>query len=170
VEQARVWTGEALEATAGQTILEALFGPLEGGVQFHGINMFRTACAQVHGRDPGSATIVLECPASDDVQRAFWLWFAHELLGWQQAPPCLFWTDVDSPDSRLLIALGSPGVPGILHFLADPTVEAQRLWPMRTERAQSIEAGRRALGPEQLHVLEPPAATAAALLRGLIAG
>jgi hypothetical protein len=41
---------------------------------------------------------------------------------------------------------------------------------MRTERAQSIEAGRRALGPEQLHVLEPPAATAAALLRGLIAG
>ena len=168
LEEARVWTGQALEATAGQTILEALFGPLPGGVQFHGINMFRTACAQVRGNDPGKAGIILECPASDDVQLGFWLSFAHELLAWPNAPPCLFWTDVHSPDSRLLVALGAPASPGVLHFLADPAVQAERLWPMRTQNEHSIAAGRRALGPAVLQALEPPAPTAAALLRALV--
>ncbi|MBL4689452.1 MAG: hypothetical protein JKY37_32985 [Nannocystaceae bacterium] len=69
--QARTCAGhrhrEALEATPAAVILEALFGPAANGVQFHGVNMFRTGCAQVLGQDPGKAAIILECPARDDV-------------------------------------------------------------------------------------------------------
>jgi type VI secretion system protein ImpM len=167
IDEAEQWSRQALEATPGLVILEALFGPLGGGVQYHGIHMFRTGCAQVTGRDPGTATIILECPASDDVQVDFWLSLAQGLLRWTAVPPSLLWTDTASPDSRLLVALGSPP-PGVLHYLADPAVVADRLWPMRTASAASIEAGRGALTYAQRSVLEPPAPTAAAILEGLL--
>jgi type VI secretion system protein ImpM len=166
VEEARTWSRQALEATPGGTILQALFGPLEHGVHFHGINMFRTACARVGGQDPGAASTILECPAVDDVQLDFWLTFAFAVLRWTAAPPSFAWTDIGSPDHRLLISLGAPAG-GVLSFLADPNATADRLWPMRTQSATSIEAGRRALSPVQLQALEPPAPTAAALLAAL---
>jgi type VI secretion system protein ImpM len=167
VEEARVWTQQALEATSGATILERLFGPVENGVHYHGFNMFLTACGRVRGLHPGTASIVLECPAVDDVQLGFWLTFAHSVLGWSTGPPSFHWTDVRSADHRLLISLGAPPA-GILQFLADPTAAADRLWPMRTQSKASIDAGRRALQPHHLRVLDPPAPTAAALLSALI--
>ncbi len=167
IRDAQLWTHEALDATPGQVMLERLFGPLTEGVHYHGINMFRTACQQVHGRDPGLATIILECHAVDDVQLAFWLSMAEGLLGWTQAPPSFFWTDVSSEDSRLLIVLGTPPM-GVLHYLADPTVAADRLWPTRTTSAAAIEAGRNALGSAQRQALEPPAPTAGSLLAALL--
>ena len=167
IDDAEQWSRQALEATPGQVILEALFGPLQSGVHYHGIHMFRTGCAHVGPRDPGTATIILECPARDDVQVDFWLSLAQRLLQWTDAPPSLLWTDTASPDSRLLIALGSPP-PGVIHYLADPTVVADRLWPMRRSSAASIDAGRRALTPAQRLVLEPPAPTAAALVDALV--
>lgn len=166
VDAARVWTHQALEATSGSTILEAVFGPLAGGVHYHGVHMFKTACARVRGRDPGQGKVVLECPAVDDVQLAFWLMLTHMALGWTAAPPSLFWTDVSSSDHRLLVCLGSP-VPGVLHFLADPSATAERLWPMRTDNPAAIATARGALPPPVLAALEPPAPTAAALLAGL---
>lgn len=166
-EEAHVWTHQALEHTGGQTLLEALFGPLEQGVRFHGFNMFLTACRQVQGSDPGSASIILECPASDDVQLAFWLRLCRDRLKWQHAPPALFWCGSDSADSRLLITLGAP-TSGILGFMAEPDAVAERLWPMRTTNARSIAAGRQALSPAQLGVLDPPAPTAAAVLSALL--
>lgn len=167
IEEARVWTHQALEATTGATILERLFGPLEHGVHYHGLNMFLTACGRVRGLHPGTASIVLECPAVDDVQLAFWLTFAHQALGWSTGPPSFYWTDVRSQDHRLLISLGAPP-PGILQYLSDPTAAADRLWPMRTQSPASIDAGRRSLQPHHLRALEPPAPTAAALLSALI--
>jgi type VI secretion system protein ImpM len=167
IDEAAQWARQALEATPGGVILEALFGPLEGGVHYHGLHMFRTGCAQVTGRNPGSAAIILECPARDDVQVDFWLSLAHGLLRWTDAPPSLLWTDTASPDSRLLIALGSPPA-GVIHYLADPAVIADRLWPMRTTSAASIEGGRTALTAAHRRVLEPPAPTAAAVLDGLV--
>jgi type VI secretion system protein ImpM len=167
IDDAAQWARQALEATPGRVILEALFGPLEGGVHYHGIHMFRTGCAHVTGHDPGSAGIILECPARDDVQVDFWLSLAHGLLRWTTAPPSLLWTDTASPDSRLLIALGSPPA-GVIHYLADPAVHADRLWPMRTTSSASIEAGRAALTAACRRVLEPPAPTAAAVLDGLV--
>lgn len=166
LEDARVWTHQALEHTRGQTLLEALFGPLSDGVRFHGFNMFLTACRQVRGSDPGDASIILECPASDDVQVTFWLRLCQQLLGWRETPPAYFWSGVDSKDSRLLITLGAP-TSGLMAFLADPDAQAERLWPMRTTSASSIAAGRRALSPVQLGALDPPAPTAAALLAAM---
>lgn len=166
IDEARVWTHEALQATPGETILEALFGPIASGVHFHGLNMFLTACARVRGQDPGAGRIVLECPAVDDVQLAFWLRFAHAALHWHAAPPSLFWTDTSSSDHRLLVCLGSPA-PGILHFLTNPSVTADRLWPMRTQSSAAIEAGRNALPAQAQAALQPPAPTAAALLAAL---
>jgi type VI secretion system protein ImpM len=166
LEEAHLWSHQALEHTGGQTLLEALFGPLEAGVRFHGLNMLLTACGQARGRDPGSASIILECPASDDVQLTFWLRLCQQRLGWTHAPPGLFWSGTDSTDSRLLVTLGAP-TPGLLGFLAQPDAVADRLWPMRTTSASSIAAGRQALTPTQLAVLDPPAPTAAAILAAL---
>jgi len=167
LRDAALWTHDALGATPGGVLLERLFGPLEQGVHYHGLNMMRTACAQVHGRDPGKAGIIVECHAGDDVQIAFWLCMAEALLGWTAAPPAFFWTDVSSEDSRMLLSLGAPPM-GLVHYFADPTVAADRLWPTRTTSAPAIEAGRKALGGAQRQALEPPAPTAAGLLAALV--
>lgn len=167
LRDAQLWTHDALGATPGAVMLEQLFGPVQSGVHYHGINMIRTACRQVHGRDPGNANIILECHAVDDVQIAFWLCMAEGLLGWNAAPPSFFWTDVANEDSRLLISLGMPPL-GLLHYLSDPGVAAERLWPTRTNSAAAIEAGRNALGGPQRQALEPPAPTAAGLLAALV--
>ncbi len=165
LEQARTWTLEALEATSGQAILEALFGPAVEGVRYHGINMFSAACRRVRGHERGFASIILECPASDDVQLAFWLRYAHDQLQWHKAPPSSFWSGMESSDNRLLVALGAPA--GVFPFLADMGARAERLWPIRTTNQASISAGRGALPPHHLQALDLPAPTAAALLQAL---
>lgn len=167
LRDASLWTHEALGATPGNVLLEHLFGPIAQGVHYHGLNMMRTACAQVHRRDPGNASIIVECHAGDDVQIAFWLCMAEALLRWTAAPPAFFWTAPSSPDSRLLLSLGAPPM-GLLHYFADPSVTADRLWPTRTSSAAAVDAGRKALGPTQRQALEPPAPTAAGLLAALV--
>ncbi|MBK8240562.1 MAG: type VI secretion system-associated protein TagF [Deltaproteobacteria bacterium] len=169
LEDARTWTHQALDATPGQTILDALFGPAADGVAFHGVHMFMSACAHVHGMDPGRASIVLDCPCTDDVQLIFWLRLADTLLQWRRAPPSLFWIGPDGPNSRLLICLGAPA-PGVLHFLSDPSVAAEKLWPMRTTHASAIEAGRRGLSPNVTRALTLPPPAASGLLNMLAAG
>jgi type VI secretion system protein ImpM len=169
LEEARTWTHQALEATPGQTLLEALFGPVAGGVALHGVNMFATACAHVKGGDPGRATIVLDCPASDDVQLVFWLRLARELLAWRRASPSVFWTGPGGPHTRLLVTLGAPTA-GVLHFIADPTVTAEKLWPMRTQSASVIDGARKSLSPMRVQMLSRPPSTAAQLLDALVAG
>lgn len=167
LEEARLWGSQALDATPGQAMLEALFGPIAGGVQYHGFNMFLSACALVRGGAPGLASTVLECTASDDVQLVFWLRLAQELLQWHRAPPCLFWSGADSRDPRLLLALGSPE-PAVLHYLADPALRTERLWPTLTDNPRSIEHGRSSLDSAILKALEPPAPTASHLLAALL--
>lgn len=167
LEEARLWGYQALDATPGQALLEALFGPVAGGVQYHGLNMFLRACAQVRGGAPGVANTVLECTASDDVQLVFWLRLAQELLAWNRAPPCPFWSGADSRDMRLLLSLGTPD-PTVLHYLAEPALRAERLWPTLTDNPRSIEHGRSCLDPLVLKALEPPAPTASHLLAALV--
>ncbi len=167
LEEARVWGYQALDATPGRALVEALFGPAAKGVAFHGFNMFLSACGQVQGGAPGNATSVLECNASDDVQLVFWLRLAYELLQWQRAPPSLFWSGGDSRDNRLLLALGSPD-PTVLHYLADPTLRSERLWPTLTDNTRSIEHGRQSLDPLVVKALEPPAPTASHIMAALL--
>ena len=167
LEEARVWGYHVLDATPGQALLEALFGPISAGVHFHGFNMFLSACAQVRGGAAATATTVLECSASDDVQIVFWLRLAYELLHWQRAPPCLFWSGADSHDPRLMVSLGSPD-PSVLHYLSDPALRTERLWPTVTDNARSIEHGRQSLDPVVVKALEPPAPTASHILAALL--
>ncbi len=169
LEDARTWTHQALDATGGATILEALFGAVSDGVQFHGMHMFTTACAHVRGGDPGPASIVLDCPCTDDVQLVFWLRLAYELLEFRRAPPSIVWTGPGGPLSRLLVCLGAPPA-GLVHFVADSTITAERLWPMRTMSPGAIETGRRGLSPGRLRALMQPPATASELLASLVAG
>lgn len=166
LEEARVWGYQVLDVTPGQALLEALFGPIDAGVRFHGFNMFLSACAQVRGGAPAQANTVLECMASDDVQIVFWLRLAYELLSWQRAPPCLFWSGADSRDPRLLVALGSPD-PMVLHYLTDPALRSERLWPTLTDNARSIDHGRQSLDPAIVKALDPPAASASQVLAAL---
>ncbi|MEM7158129.1 MAG: type VI secretion system-associated protein TagF [Myxococcota bacterium] len=168
LEEARLWGHQALTATPSQALLEAVFGPIASGVQYHGLNMFLTACSQLRGQDPGLAATVLECRASDNVQLVFWLQFAYEVLGWRTAPPGLFWSGADSQDPRLMVSLGTPD-PGVFHYLADPTLRSERLWPTITDNARSIDHGRQSLDPSILKALDPPCATASQLLASLIA-
>lgn len=166
LEGARNWTYEALNATPGQTILEALFGPLHYGIYFHGLHMFRSACQRVRGQDPGAATVFVECPCADDLQLAFWLVLARNQLRWVETPPSLFWNDPGNPDHRLILGLGAP-TSGSLQFVADPTVRAERLWPTRTASLACITAGREAMSPAELRSFDPPAPTASSLLAAL---
>ena len=168
LEEARLWGHQALDATPGPALLEALFGPIAGGVQYHGLNMFLTACNQLRGHAPGQAGTVLECRASDDVQLVFWLRLAYEVLGWRRAPPVLFWSGADSRDPRLMVSLGTPD-PAAFHYLADATLKSERLWPTTTDNARSIDHGRQSLDPSIIKALDPPCATASQLLAALIA-
>lgn len=169
LEDARVWTHQSLDATGGQTILEALFGPLAEAGGMHGMHMFTTACAQVRGSDPSRATMVLDCPCTDDVQLVFWLRLAYELLAWGRAPPSVFWTGPGGPSSRLLLVLGPPTA-GVLHYLSDATVAAEKLWPIRPAPGASMDASRHGLSPARVRALSVPPPTAAALLASIVAG
>jgi type VI secretion system ImpM family protein len=169
LEDARTWTHQALEATGGQTILEALFGPLAQGGAMHGVHMFTTACAQVRGGDPGRAAIIADCPCTDDVQLVFWLRMAQELLAWQRAPPSLFWSGPGGPTSRLLVCLGAPPA-GVLHYLADPTVAAEKLWPIRPSGGAVMDPMQMGLSAGRMRTLSQPPATAAGVLAGIVAG
>jgi hypothetical protein len=162
------WRDEALAATPGRAVLEALFGPIEQGVHYHGLNMARAACLRLRGEVAGVADTVLDCSASDDVQLLFWTRLVTCLLQWRTAPPSIVWNVGDSRDTRLLIALGSPDA-SILHFLADPNLTAERLWPMRAASPTSIQRGRASLPPALVAALEPPAATADEILAAAVA-
>jgi type VI secretion system protein ImpM len=157
--EANAWANEALQVTPGQTVLEALFGPLAGGVHYHALNMARAACLRLRGNAVAVADTILDCTASDDVQLLFWTRLVNALLQWRQAPASLVWNASDSRDTRLLIALGSPD-PSLIHFLADPNLTAERLWPMKTTDVTTIQRGRASLPATLLAALEPPAPTA----------
>ena len=159
IQEATDWADEALKATPGQTLLEALFGPVAEGVHYHALNMARAACLRLRGNAADIADTLLDCHASDDVQLLFWMRLIGALLQWRTAPPCVIWNAADSRDHRLIFALGSPD-PAIVHFLADPNLTAERLWPMKTNNATTIQRGRASLPPGLLAALEPPAPTA----------
>jgi type VI secretion system protein ImpM len=163
LQEAFDWSNQALEHTPGRTLLEAIFGPIDQGVHYHGLNMARTACLRLRGEAPGLASTILECHASDDVQLLFWTRLVTGLLQWRKAPPSMIWNAADSRETRLLIALGAPDG-GLIHFVADPNLEAERLWPMKTSSVTAIQRGRQSLPPALLAALEPPAPTAAHIL------
>lgn len=105
---------------------------------------FLTACQDSGKNDPGKAATVLDCPIHVDFDLFVWLELARRIFGFPPAHPAFFWTEDPSP--RLLLSLG-PAPLSILQFMANPSLEHQRLWPLTTQRTQAVDAARTALGP-----------------------
>ncbi len=142
-------------ATAQQTCQKALGHPLlselhtrlfggSDAMHLYAYQTFLTACQDAVKTDPGKASTVLDCPIHVDVDLFMWLELARRIFGFPPAHPSFFW--MEDPAPRLLLSLG-PAPLTMLQFLANPTLENQRLWPLTTERTQAVDAARTSLGP-----------------------
>src|SRR5690606_36588416 len=99
--------------------------------------------------DPGKAATVLDCPIHVDVDLFVWLELARRVFGFPPAHPSFFW--LEDPAPRLLFSLG-PAPLLILQFLANPSMEHQRLWPLTTSRSQALDTARTSFAPSLAHV------------------
>ncbi len=120
-----------------------LFGGADA-MHFYAYQTFLTACQDAVKNDPGKASTVLDCPIHVDVDLFVWLELARRVFGFPPAHPSFFW--IEDPAPRLLFSLG-PAPLSVLQFLANPSVENQRLWPLSTEREKAVDAARSTLGP-----------------------
>jgi type VI secretion system protein ImpM len=114
------------------------------GMHMYAYQTFLTACQDAVKNDPGKAATVLDCPVHVDFDLFVWLELARRVFGFPPAHPAFFWTEDPSP--RLLLSLG-PAPLSIMQFLANPTLEHQRLWPLTTQRTQAVDAARGTIGP-----------------------
>jgi type VI secretion system protein ImpM len=105
---------------------------------------FLTACQDAGKGDASKASTVLDCPIRVDFDLFVWLELARRVFGFPPAHPAFFWTEDPAP--RLLLSLGPPPL-SVLQFVANPSLEHQRLWPLTTQRTQAVDAARSNLGP-----------------------
>lgn len=126
---------------------ERLFGGTDG--HYYAYQTFLTACQDAAKNDPGKAATVLDCPIHVDVDLFVWLELARRVFGFPPAHPSFFW--LEDPAPRLLFSLG-PAPLLILQFLANPSMEHQRLWPLTTSRSQALDTARTSLAPSLAHV------------------
>jgi type VI secretion system protein ImpM len=121
------------------------------GQHLYGLATVLLACAPLKWRGADTTGATLDAPVRAASDRLVWLELLRRLLGWEEAPPALLWTDV--PEPRLLVSLG-PSPASMLRYLSEPAVESARLWPLTTRRADAIESARRALGSRHREALE----------------
>jgi type VI secretion system protein ImpM len=124
-------------------IHQRIFGGTDG-MHFYAYQTFLTACKDASKNDPGKPATVLDCPIHVDVDLFVWLELARRVFGFPPAHPSYFW--IEDPAPRLLFSLG-PAPLAILQFMANPTLEHQRLWPLTTQRTQAVDAAKTSLGP-----------------------
>lgn len=125
-----------------------LFGAVDG-MHLYAYQTFLTACEDAAKGDPGKASTVLDCPIHVDVDLFLWLELAKRVFGFPAAHPSYFW--IEDPAPRLLLSLG-PAPLAMLQFLANPTLDNQRLWPLTTDRPKAVDAARGTLGPALAHL------------------
>jgi len=82
-----------------------------------------------------SNALVLDCPIVNDVDLMAWLTLATA-LGRGTEVPSFFWTE--EPEPRLLLSLGNASTQ-VLTFVADPSHQSARLWPLTTTRSDVAE-------------------------------
>lgn len=138
---------QTCERTLADALLPELHHRLFGdsdAMHYYAYQTFLTACQDAAKTDPGKASTVLDCPIHVDVDLFVWLELARRVFGFPPAHPSYFW--IEDPAPRLLFSLGPAPLP-TLQFLASPSLEHQRLWPLRTVRTQAVDAARNTLGP-----------------------
>lgn len=153
---------EVARASSAQELLGRLFGDAASGQHLYALHCLRSACQPLRGREPSGPAVVLDCPAQGDLDRFAWLDLARRALGWGGAPS-FFWTE---PPARLLLGLGLPP-PSILPALWDPARRDSKLWPLTTSQPSAIATAKKALGPENLRLLERAESTVADLTNHL---
>lgn len=148
VLQAQQLCDKALAHPLVGEVQRRIFGG-DGGMHYYAYQTFLTACQDAAKTDPGKAATVLDCPIHVDVDLFVWLELARRVFGFPPAHPSYFWTEDPSP--RLLFSLG-PSPLLVLQFLANPSLEHQRLWPLTTSRTQAVDSARTSLAPAFAHV------------------
>jgi len=143
--------------------LRRLFGDPAAGQHWYGLHCFRVACQPLRGREPAGPGVVLDCPAQVDLDRFAWLDLARRALAWSR-PPTSFWSEAGS--GRLLLALGAPPA-GAFAALWSAAHRDGKLWPLTTAKPEAVAAGKKALGPAVVQLLERPGASVADLLATL---
>lgn len=143
VMQAQSLCDRALQNPILTELHHRVFGG-QDGMPYYAYQTFLTACQDAAKTDPGKAATVLDCPIHVDVDLFMWLELARRVFGFPPAHPSYFWTEDPSP--RLLFSLG-PAPLLMLQFLANPSLEHQRLWPLTTSRTQAVDSARTSLAP-----------------------
>lgn len=153
-----------LAGTLGADMQRRLFGDLSQGRQYYAFRTFAEACAQVRGREPQKPGVTLQCPIASDVDLFAWLEATRRSLRWTEAPPGFFWTEGQAP--QLLIALG-PAPASVMLYLTGGGSSSAKLWPLWTDRADSIETAARAIPAAQRQALDDPHASLESLVASL---
>ncbi len=134
----------------GRDLLARLFGGLGRGQRHYALHCFRTACAPVRRRAPVRASVVLDCPVHEDIDRWTWLELARRELRWS-VPASFAWREDEVP--RFLLSIGSfPAV--VFALLCDGERKDVRLWPLTTAHPAAVAAADKALGPAVVAALD----------------
>jgi type VI secretion system ImpM family protein len=133
-------------------LLERVFGPGSGA--YYGSDVIVRACGLVDERR-GRPPLLLRGRANTDIELMFAL-AAIDAMSDGRQPGAVLW-DVSS--HRMLFVLGRPD-PGILALMVEGA-EAERMWPLVTDRPEVAEKAADALDP-QLRALVDDAKTCSA--------
>ncbi|MGE3634924.1 MAG: type VI secretion system-associated protein TagF, partial [Sandaracinaceae bacterium] len=126
----RAHADEVVEKTLAHPLAAELHQRLfsdRSGMEFYAYQTFLTACQEAAKNDPGKAATVLDCPIHVDTDLFMWLELTRRVYGFPPAHPQVFW--IEDPAPRLLVSLG-PAPHNLLSFLAKPSMEHNRLWPL----------------------------------------
>jgi len=150
IAAAEGWARDAASREHWREMQARLFGDGSAGQQYYACRTFQTACRPVRGRDPGKVNVALDCPWAQDVDLYAWLELARRSLAWA-APPPFFWRGGAAP--ALIISLGAPPA-SLLGYLATPSRESSKIWPLRTSQAPAIAAARQGLPAAQIALID----------------
>jgi len=110
--------------------------------------------------------VVVEAPIGSDVDLFVWLDLARRVLRWPGAPPSFTWSEGEHP--KVLISLGPP-LPQMLLYQYKQDHNAQKVWPLVTDRPDAVEMARNGLKPHHRAAIEQSAHSLGTLLSSLSA-
>ncbi len=150
---------DALLVRSNSSELRAAVGELPEAAAY-ALSTLVAACSQARAQPSPARVLVLDCPATSDELRTFWLELVRRHLGTGAPMPSFLWTQ---ESGRVLIALG-PAPSLMLAYLADPDHKGSRRWPLRTLNQSARVNAAEKLSPAQKQVLSAGDASLADVL------
>ncbi len=133
-----------------------LFAAEPDNAHLYAYDTVRQACANA-AENGAAASIrqapVLDCPVHTEMDAIAWIALVDSLR--PTTAPSLFW--LSSPKPRLFICLGAPPA-GLLGALNNSEADQEWIWPLRTQRDQSVvRAAERLAALDALSKADPDA-------------